>query len=164
MPLHAWPLRFTTRMDSPLRDKSGYRKMNSATKVETLANREAVYRIGELSKEFDVTLRTLRFYEDKGLLSPRRIGNTRLYSRADRTRLKLILLGKRVGMSLLDVKEILDLYDPKGDNHRQLEVAIEKGEEQMEILQSQRKEIDAAIEELSQSLTTVRGLIESNAA
>ena len=114
MPLHAWPLRFTTRMDFPPRDKSGYRNMNSATKAETLANREAVYRIGELSKEFDVTLRTLRFYEDKGLLSPRRIGNTRLYSRADRTRLKLILLGKRVGMSLLDVKEILDLYDPKG--------------------------------------------------
>jgi len=138
--------------------------MNSATKAETLANREVVYRIGELSKEFDVTLRTLRFYEDKGLLSPRRIGNTRLYSRADRTRLKLILLGKRVGMSLLDVKEILDLYDPKGNNHRQLEVAIEKGQEQMEILQSQRKEIDAAIEELGQSLTTVRGMLESNAA
>ena len=138
--------------------------MNSATKAETLATREAVYRIGELSKEFDVTLRTLRFYEDKGLLTPRRIGNTRLYSRADRTRLKLILLGKRVGLSLLDVKEILDLYDPKGNNLRQLEVAFQKGQEQMESLQSQRKEIDAAIEELEQSLETVRGLIESAAA
>lgn len=138
--------------------------MNSATKAETLATREAVYRIGELSKEFDVTLRTLRFYEDKGLLTPRRIGNTRLYSRADRTRLKLILLGKRVGLSLLDVKEILDLYDPKGNNLRQLEFAFQKGQEQMESLQSQRKEIDAAIEELEQSLETVRGLIESAAA
>ncbi len=135
--------------------------MNSATKAETLANGEPVYRIGELSKEFDVTLRTLRFYEDKGLLSPRQIGNTRLYSRADRARLKLILLGKRVGMSLLDVKEILDLYDPKGDNHRQLEVAKRKGEEQMQILQTQREEIDSAIDELSHSLSTVRGMIDS---
>lgn len=151
-------------MDFPPRDRSGYKNMNSATKAETLANREAVYRIGELSKEFDVTLRTLRFYEDKGLLTPRRIGNTRLYSRADRTRLKLILLGKRVGLSLLDVKEILDLYDPKGNNLRQLQVAFEKGQEQMETLQSQRKEIDAAIEELDQSLATVRGMIEGAAA
>ena len=133
--------------------------MNSATKADALANHEEVYRIGDLSREFDVTLRTLRFYEDKGLLSPRRVGNTRLYSRADRTRLKLILLGKRVGLSLLDVKEILDLYDPKGDNRRQLEVALEKGEEQMDVLQRQRTEIDAAIGELEQSLKTVRGLV-----
>jgi len=135
--------------------------MNSNTKVESLAEHEPVYRIGELSKEFDVTLRTLRFYEDKGLLKPRRIGNTRLYSRGDRTRLRLILLGKRVGLSLLDVKEILDLYDPKGDNHRQLAVALEKGEEQMEILQKQREEIDAAIAELDETLTTVRGMVST---
>lgn len=133
--------------------------MNSAPKAEQLAEHEVVYRIGELSSEFDVTLRTLRFYEDKGLLTPRRIGNTRLYSRADRARLKLILLGKRVGLSLLDIKELLDLYDSKGDNRRQLEVAIEKGEEQMQILQAQRKEIDAAIGELETSLDAVRGMI-----
>lgn len=135
--------------------------MNSNTKVESLAEHEPVYRIGELSKEFDVTLRTLRFYEDKGLLKPRRIGNTRLYSRGDRTRLRLILLGKRVGLSLLDVKEILDLYDPNGDNSRQLTVALEKGEEQMEILQKQREEIDAAIAELDETITTVRGMVSA---
>ena len=135
--------------------------MNSATKAESLADHEPVYRIGELSKEFDVTLRTLRFYEDKGLLTPRRVGNTRLYSRGDRARLRLILLGKRVGLSLLDVKEILDLYDPKGDNHRQLTVALEKGEEQMDVLQKQRDEIDEAISELDKTLTTVRGMISA---
>lgn len=135
--------------------------MNTATKAESLANHEEVYRIGELSKDFDVTLRTLRFYEDKGLLSPRRIGNTRLYSRADRTRLKLILLGKRVGLSLLDVKAILDLYDPNGNNRRQLEVALEKGEEQMHVLEAQSKEIEAARAELERSLDTVRGLLDT---
>ncbi|MCI5078205.1 MerR family DNA-binding transcriptional regulator [Oricola sp.] len=135
--------------------------MNSATSQDTFQNSEVVYRIGELSKEFDVTLRTLRFYEDKGLLSPRRIGNTRLYSRADRARLKLILLGKRVGMSLLDVKAILDLYDPKGDNRRQLETALEKGEEQMIILKKEREEVETSIAELDRSLATVRGMIAS---
>jgi len=130
--------------------------MNTATPAD-LAASEETFRIGELSSEFDVTLRTLRFYEDKGLLSPRRIGNTRLYSRADRARLKLILLGKRVGLSLLDVKEILDLYDPSGDNQRQLAVAIQKGADQMEVLRKQRAEIDEAIEELEETLVNLRG-------
>jgi DNA-binding transcriptional MerR regulator len=129
--------------------------MNTATPAD-LASSEETFRIGELSNEFDVTLRTLRFYEDKGLLSPRRIGNTRLYSRADRARLKLILLGKRVGLSLLDVKEILDLYDPSGNNQRQLAVAIEKGAEQMDVLRKQREEIDGAIEELDKTLVSLR--------
>jgi DNA-binding transcriptional MerR regulator len=129
--------------------------MNTANPAE-LATSEETFRIGELSSEFDVTLRTLRFYEDKGLLSPRRIGNTRLYSRADRARLKLILLGKRVGLSLLDVKEILDLYDPSGDNQRQLAVAIEKGVEQMDVLRRQREEVDEAIKELDETLIGLR--------
>lgn len=132
--------------------------MNTATQTESLANSEPAYRIGELSSEFDVTLRTLRFYEDKGLLSPRRVGNTRLYSRADRARLKLILLGKRVGLSLLDVKEILDLYNASGDNQRQVTVALEKGEEQMRVLQEQRKSIDDAIGELDQALSNLRNM------
>jgi DNA-binding transcriptional MerR regulator len=134
--------------------------MNTATPAD-LANPEETFRIGELSSEFDVTLRTLRFYEDKGLLSPRRIGNTRLYSRADRARLKLILLGKRVGLSLLDVKEILDLYNPTGNNQRQLSVAIEKGVEQMDVLRKQREEIDEAIEELDETLVNLRSHLDN---
>jgi DNA-binding transcriptional MerR regulator len=135
--------------------------MNTAADTDLLVDNEVTYRIGELSSEFDVTLRTLRFYEDKGLLSPRRIGNTRLYSRADRGRLKLILLGKRVGLSLLDVKEILDLYNATGDNLRQLTVALEKGEEQMKVLQQQRKDIEEAISELDQTLVSLRDQIGS---
>ena len=77
-----------------------------------------------------VTLRTLRFYEDKGLLNPRREGATRLYSRRDNARLKLILLGRKVGFSLREVKQIIDLYDPSGSNTRQLRLALEKSEKQ----------------------------------
>ena len=99
---------------------------------------EVTYRIGQLAEEFGVTLRTLRFYEDKGLLSPRRIGTTRIYNRSDRGRLKIILLGKRLGFSLADVAEILELYDPENGNVRQLQVSIEKGDQQLQNLQDER--------------------------
>lgn len=120
---------------------------------------ERTYRIGELASEFDVTLRTLRFYEDKGLIAPRRVGSTRLYSRADRARLKIILLGKRVGLSLVDIREILELYDPSGNNLRQLEVAVAKGQIQLETLRSERTKIDAAICELEATVKHIQGLI-----
>lgn len=133
--------------------------MNTVTTSNNLEDHEITYRIGELSNEFDVTLRTLRFYEDKELLFPKRVGNTRLYSRADRARLKLILLGKRVGLSLQDVKELLSLYDAKGDNRRQLGAAVQKGEQQMSVLVKQRESIDKAITELNETLAKLRSLI-----
>ena len=120
---------------------------------------EKTYRIGELASEFDVTLRTLRFYEDKGLISPRRVGSTRLYSRADRARLKIILLGKRVGLSLVDIREILELYDPADNNLRQLEVAVKKGEIQLQALRAERAKIDAAIHELDETVRHIQRLI-----
>ncbi|NIW86644.1 MAG: MerR family transcriptional regulator, partial [Gammaproteobacteria bacterium] len=70
-----------------------------------------VYSIGDLAREFDVTPRTIRFYEDQGLLSPARSGQNRVYTARDRTRLKLILRGKRLGFSLSEIRDILDLYD-----------------------------------------------------
>ena len=79
-----------------------------------------LFKIGDMAKMFGVTLRTLRFYEDKGLLSPIREGSNRLYTRRDRARLKLILLGRKVGFSLRDVKQMMDLYDPAGSNAKQL--------------------------------------------
>jgi DNA-binding transcriptional MerR regulator len=109
---------------------------------------EIGYGISELAEEFNVTLRSLRFYEQKGLLSPRREGRLRIYSRADRTRLKLILQGKRIGLSLLDIKEILVRYDANGENLEQLQLTVEKGEEQMRILERQHAEIEDAMEEL----------------
>lgn len=130
--------------------------MTAAEPIPSLVTVEKVYRIGELAGEFDVTLRTLRFYEDKGLLQPRRIGNTRLYSRRDRARLTLILLGKRVGFSLQDIREMLALYDPTGDNLAQLEVAAQKGAVQLDKLHEERSGLDAAIDELTQTLELVR--------
>ena len=117
---------------------------------------EAVYRIGELASEFGVTLRTLRFYEDKGLLVPRRIGNTRLYSRRDRGRLTLIVLGRRLGFSLRDIGELLDLYDPADGNRRQLQSAARKGARQLASLYDQRAALDASIAELERHLDEAR--------
>jgi DNA-binding transcriptional MerR regulator len=103
-----------------------------------------------------VTLRTLRFYEDKGLISPKRDGSTRLYSHRDKTRLKLILLGRKVGFSLRDVKQMMDLYDPNGTNIKQLRLTIDKSERQLTRLQKQRAAIDEAIGDLSSHLDLVR--------
>jgi len=113
-------------------------------------------RIGEMAKSFGVTLRTLRFYEDKGLLDPKREGSTRLYSHRDRARLQLIMLGRKVGFSLREVKQIMDLYDPAGANTKQLRLALEKSEKQLGRLHKQRKDLDDAIGELSDLISMVR--------
>lgn len=113
-------------------------------------------RIGDMSKRFGVTLRALRFYEDKGLLSPVREGTTRLYSRRDQARLKLILLGRKVGFSLREVKQMIDLYDPHGSNSKQLKLTLEKSERQLVRLQKQRGLIDEAISDLLGVMDAVR--------
>ncbi|WP_019172927.1 MerR family transcriptional regulator [Pseudaminobacter salicylatoxidans] len=113
-------------------------------------------RIGDLAKKYGVTLRALRFYEDKGLLSPKRDGATRLYTRREEVRLKLILLGRKVGFSLRDVKQMLDLYEPQGSNVKQLRLALDKSEKQLGRLNKQRQAIDEAIGELTEVMTVVR--------
>lgn len=120
---------------------------------------EVYFRIGEMAKTFGVTLRALRFYEDKGLLSPKREGSTRLYTRRDRARLKLILLGRKVGFSLRDVKQMIDLYDPTGTNTKQLRFALEKSEKQLARLQKQRAAIDEAIGDLTQGMDAARSML-----
>lgn len=117
---------------------------------------EKLYRIGQMAKQFGVTLRTLRFYEDKGLISPKRVGTTRLYSHRDKARLQLILLGRKIGFSLRDVKQMMDLYDPKGSNIRQLKVTLEKSERQLLRLKKQRDSIEEAIGELTAGIEVVR--------
>ncbi|RWE72867.1 MerR family DNA-binding transcriptional regulator [Mesorhizobium sp.] len=118
---------------------------------------EEFVRIGEMAKKYGVTLRTLRFYEDKGLLNPHRDGSTRLYTRRDKARLKLILLGRKVGFSLRDVKQMMDLYDPTGTNTKQLRLALDKSEKQ-------RALIDDAIGELSNSMSVVRQMLVERTA
>lgn len=102
------------------------------------------YTISELAREFSVTPRALRFYEDKALLSPTRDGMNRVYSSRDRARLKLILQGKSVGFSLTDIREMLDLYTLEG--HRaQLKLSLKKSREQIINLERQREDIEAAL-------------------
>ena len=118
---------------------------------------EGYAKIGDVAKQFGVTLRTLRFYEDRGLITPQRDGNSRLYSRRDLARLRLILLGRKVGFTLREVKQMMDLYDPASGNARQLRMVIEKSERQLSRLQKQREELDSAIDALKGLVEGARG-------
>jgi DNA-binding transcriptional MerR regulator len=122
-------------------------------------SQNARYTIGDLAREFGVTLRALRFYEDKNLLEPERDGLSRIYSKRDRARLKLILMGKRVGFSLVEIKEMLDLYDVRDGQLKQLEVAERRFRDQLANLERQRRDIDQAIDELGRTIDTVSRMI-----
>src|SRR5436853_7229427 len=122
------------------------------------AGRE-VFTIQDLTKEFAVSARTLRFYEEKGLLDPRRNGEQRLYSRRDRARLRYVLLGKSVGFSLEEVREMLDLYDLGDGQRTQLQVALGKFKEQIGRLERQKSEIERAIAELSRASQAAEALL-----
>lgn len=117
-------------------------------------------RIGEMAREFGVTLRALRFYEDRGLLQPGREGGARLYSRGDRARLKLVLLGRKVGFSLREIKQMLDLYEPSGGNARQLRLVLDKSQRQLARLERQRGALDEAMRELHGLITDLRRRLE----
>jgi len=109
---------------------------------------ERTYSIRQLCQEFDCTPRALRFYEDKGLLAPARDGMTRVYSYKDRARLRLILRGKRVGLALAEIGEILDLYDLDDGGIAQTAKSLGKCRERIVALEQQRIDIDNAIAEL----------------
>ena len=106
------------------------------------------FSISELCEEFGVTPRALRFYEDEKLIAPRRQGLARIYSHRDRARLAWILRGKRVGFSLADIREMFDLYDAGDGRRTQREFTVAKCRERIDLLQSQRNDIDEAIAEL----------------
>lgn len=105
------------------------------------------YSISELRREFGLTARAIRFYEDKGIIAPARVGQKRLFSHRDRVRLSFVVRGKRVGFSLSDIKEMLDLYDLEGPK-AQLAVSVKKFRARIEELEAQRTDIDQAIDEL----------------
>lgn len=107
------------------------------------------YSISELATEFDITTRTIRFYEEKGLLNPTRKGSTRVYSPADRTKLKLILRGKRLGFSLEESRSIIEMYDPEHGNAEQLHSLLAKIRDKRQQLQQQLHDIEVMMLELS---------------
>ena len=109
------------------------------------------YTISDLAGEFDVTTRTIRFYEEKGLLKPLREGTRRIYSPADRTRLRLILRGKRLGLSLDESAEIIGMYGTPGNNRRQPERLVDKIREKKEDLQRQQRDLKAMLRELTEA-------------
>jgi DNA-binding transcriptional MerR regulator len=107
-----------------------------------------LYSIGDLSGEFSVSPRAIRFYEDQGLLQPQRIGGNRVYNHRDRVRLSLVLRGKGLGFSLADVKELLDLYDVDPEHLEQLKAAVAKGQQRIADLERQRADITETLKEL----------------
>src|ERR1700731_4205493 len=126
------------------------------------AGRE-VFTIRDLTKEFDVSARTLRFYEEKGLLAPRRNGEQRLYGRRDRARLRYVLMGKRVGFSLEDVREMLDLYDLGDGRRTQLQVALAKFQERVVRLERQRADIGRALAALGRASLEIESMLAARA-
>lgn len=122
---------------------------------------KTTHTISELAKEFDITTRTIRFYEDQGLLHPERHGRNRVYLPRDRIRLKLVLRGKRLGFSLSDISEIIGLYDTEIGEAGQLHYFLGKIEERRTMLKRQRKDIDITLKELQSIETQCRAQLKA---
>jgi len=133
--------------------------MNARMKIAT--EERVSFSITELAEEFGVTSRTIRFYEDKGLINPAREGTTRVYSRKDRGRLKIILRGRRLGFSLQDIKKMLDMYSPESGAKDQLTFTLQKCEEQLAKLNIQRADINEAISELEDGIRQLKDYLST---
>lgn len=114
-----------------------------------LSNSPSSYSISDLSKEFDITTRSIRFYEDQGLLKPKRRGQTRVYSLKDKVRLKLILRGKRLGFSLAETRRLFEMYDTDKSSTTQLDTMLALIDEKKAALQQQMDDIKVVLMELN---------------
>lgn len=122
----------------------------TAAKTASAADAVVLFSVSQLARQLGVTARTIRFYEDKDLISPQRAGTTRVYTHRDRARLMLILRGKRLGFSLREIKEFLDLYDVDPAHHTQLRTLLGAVRKRMGKLSEQRTAIDESLTELTE--------------
>ncbi|WMC11958.1 MerR family DNA-binding transcriptional regulator [Oceanimonas pelagia] len=125
-----------------------------------MPNKEVTYTISELADEFDITPRTLRHYEELGLLTPKRRGNSRIYSHKDRIRLTLTLRGKRLGFSLAEMRELFELYDAEHNTRPQLHSMIAMIAEKRIVLQQQQDDIEKVLAELDAADIKARDALE----
>ncbi|MFN4275514.1 MAG: MerR family transcriptional regulator [Ferrovibrio sp.] len=122
---------------------------------------EKTYTITDLAHEFKVTARAIRFYEDKGLLHPSRQGMMRVYTKRDRARLQLILRGKRLGFSLAEIREMIDLYDLGDGQLEQLRLTLKRSRDRLGALEQQRRDIEAAVLELKHDIRTMEEFLKA---
>ncbi len=125
--------------------------------------REQTFTITELAREFDITPRAIRYYEDQGLISPERAGQSRIYTKRDRTRLKLTLRGRRLGLSLAEIRELIDMYDVGRDQRTQLSKFLAVLARQRAALERQREDIEAVLEEIASLETRAHELLGEGA-
>ena len=141
--------------------RAAKRAPSPATKPRALAQ---AFTISELAAEFDITSRAIRFYEDVGLLTPGRAGRNRVYTQRDRTRLKLTLRGKRLGLSLQEIKQLVDMYDSPSDTTQQLTAFLGVLGEHRRLLEQQREDIEITLAEIAQHEERCRKLLGAAAA
>jgi len=134
-------------------------KAEKPEKPERAEKAGRTFTITELAQEFDITPRAIRFYEDVGLLTPARAGRNRVYTPGDRTRLKLTLRGKRLGLSLGEIGQLVHMYDSEADNRPQLEAFLTVLQDHRQQLEQQRDDIQVTLEEIEQHMERCRRLI-----
>jgi len=122
------------------------------------------FTITELAQEFEITPRAIRFYEDMGLLEPARAGRNRVYTQRDRTRLKLTLRGKRLGLALSEIKQLVEMYDSASDNAPQLEAFLVVLAEHRRQLERQREDLELTLAEIAQHEARCRTLLAAATA
>lgn len=117
------------------------------------------FAISDLAREFGITPRTIRFWEDQGILSPERLGSKRVFTRRDRARLKMALRGKRLGLSLAEIKDLIGMYDGEQDETPQLQECLRIMTKRRQSLEQQREDIETMLAEISQFETQCRGIL-----
>lgn len=139
-------------------------KMVGLQDAEGASRMEKLYSVAELARELGITTRTLRFYEDRGLVAPQRAGTTRIYSRRDRARMILILRGKRLGFTLREIKEYLDLYDHDHSQTEQLHALTAAVAERITRLEKQRQALEETLAELFEIRNQAQQALKAHSA